>query len=527
MGLLYIFNQKETMAQPTLAFHNKLLSLCLPTYNRADCIYQQLKRLQQLSPDELEQIEIIISDNCSPDHTRQTVEKFSNSIPFIYLRNSENIGPDGNFLQCLRKATGKYVWLLGDDDYLRTEHIHILLDVLKDREPGLLHIGKSDMAHPYTTYDDIDTFLSHIGVMITFMSGNIFLREAALHLDYTPYEKTNLLQVPMYLSAALSASTNIIMHLPFYDAPTMMASNGGYNLIRVFVVNLSNILDEYEEKGISPHTIMMVRNSTSDFIAPYVFNYMILRRKSNFALNQGWSILRQYLGWPRLALSIIKMLLNPQLISHVLTRRILMFKELLCRVIGRMSLWLCPVKPYERIHVTCNLIASYRFAYRTPTHVRCYIERPFYIFGPEYIRLGQNFSTRPGLRIECLRRLDHDPVLIIGNNVTVNFNVHIGVIDRIEIGNNVLIGSNILITDHSHGNTRREDLDTPPGQRPIVSKGPVIIEDNVWIGENVSILQNVRIGHNSIIGANAVVTKDVPPYSKVIGNPMQIIPAQP
>ena len=515
------------MAQPTLAFHEKLLSLCLPTYNRAVCMQQQLKRLQKLTPAELEQIEIIISDNCSQDNTRQIVEEFRETVPFTYLRNTENIGPDGNFLQCLRKATGKYVWLLGDDDYLLTKNIPLLLRILKDEEAGLVHIGTSNRNKPYTIYDDTDTFLSQIGVMITFMSGNIFLREAAIRLDYTPYEKTNLLQVPMYLSAALSAQRNIIMHLPFYDAPTMIASNGGYNLIRVFVVNLSNILDEYEEKGISPHTIMTIRNSTSDFIAPYVFNFMILKRKSNFDLNRGWSILRQYLGLPRLALSILKMLLNPQLISHVLTKRLCRLKEAVCRAIGRASLWLCPVRPYERIHVTCNLIASYRFAYRTPTHVRCYIERPFYIFGPEYIHLGQNFCTRPGLRIECLKRLEHPPVLIIGNNVTVNFNVHIGVINRIEIGNNVLIGSNILITDHSHGNTRREDLDTPPGWRPIVSKGPVIIEDDVWIGENVSILQNVRIGHNSIIGANAVVTKDVPPYSKVIGNPMQIIPAQP
>ncbi len=513
------------MAQPTLAFHEKLLSLCLPTYNRAVCMQQQLKRLQKLTPAELEQIEIIISDNCSQDNTQQIVEEFCETVPFTYLRNTENIGPDGNFLQCLRKATGKYVWLLGDDDYLQTENIPLLLRILKDEEAGLVHIDTGNKNKPYTIYDDIDTFLSQIGIMITFMSGNIFLRDAAIQIDYTPYEKTNLLQVPMYLSAALSARRNIIMHLPFYDAAIMTDSNGGYNLIRVFVVNLSKIMDEYEEKGISPHTVMMVRNSMSDFIAPYVYNFMILRRKSNFELDGGWNILRLYIGMPRLAFSIAKMLFSPRLILHVLTKKLCKLKEVLCRVIGRSSLWLCPVRPYERIKVTCNLIASYRFSYRTPTHVRCYIERPFYIIGAKYIRLGHNFCTRPGLRIECLKQSDHDPVLIIGDNVSVNFNIHIGVIDRIEIGNNVLIGSNILITDHSHGHTSREDLDTPPNQRPIVSKGPVIIEDNVWIGENVSILQNVRIGHNSIIGANAVVTKDVPPYSKVIGNPMQIIPA--
>jgi acetyltransferase-like isoleucine patch superfamily enzyme len=50
-----------------------------------------------------------------------------------------------------------------------------------------------------------------------------------------------------------------------------------------------------------------------------------------------------------------------------------------------------------------------------------------------------------------------------------------------------------------------------------------VIEDNVWIGDKATILANVRIGRCSIVGANAVVTKDVPPYCIVGGNPARII----
>jgi len=45
----------------------------------------------------------------------------------------------------------------------------------------------------------------------------------------------------------------------------------------------------------------------------------------------------------------------------------------------------------------------------------------------------------------------------------------------------------------------------------------------VWIGEKATILSNVRIGRSAIVGANSVVTKDVPPYSVVCGNPAKII----
>lgn len=51
----------------------------------------------------------------------------------------------------------------------------------------------------------------------------------------------------------------------------------------------------------------------------------------------------------------------------------------------------------------------------------------------------------------------------------------------------------------------------------------VTIENDVWIGENVSIMQGVRINNGAIIGTNSLVTKDVPPYSIVVGSPAKII----
>ena len=55
------------------------------------------------------------------------------------------------------------------------------------------------------------------------------------------------------------------------------------------------------------------------------------------------------------------------------------------------------------------------------------------------------------------------------------------------------------------------------------TKGKIKIEDEVWIGANVTILSGVTIGKGAIIAAGSVVTKDVPPYSIVGGNPAKII----
>ncbi|HEX8549903.1 MAG TPA: DapH/DapD/GlmU-related protein [Cytophagaceae bacterium] len=151
---------------------------------------------------------------------------------------------------------------------------------------------------------------------------------------------------------------------------------------------------------------------------------------------------------------------------------------------------------------------------------------PCILKNPRYISIGKNFSALGNLRLEAWDSYGtqrFSPRLIIGDNVCFNTDIHIGCIDLVKIGNNVLLASRIFISDHSHGEISQEALALPPVKRPLCSKGPVIIEDNVWVGEGVSILAGVTIGRNSIIGANAVVTKSIPENSVAIGVPAKVI----
>ena len=154
------------------------------------------------------------------------------------------------------------------------------------------------------------------------------------------------------------------------------------------------------------------------------------------------------------------------------------------------------------------------------------IEMPASITNPQNMFIGSNFSALSCLRMETFDvYLDQrfTPKLIIGNNVAFNNDCHIGCINRIEIGNNVLGASRIYITDHYHGSISHLDMENIPVLRPLSSKGPVIIKDNVWIGEGVAILPGVTIGKNAIIGANSVVNRDVPENGVVAGVPAKLI----
>ena len=90
---------------------------------------------------------------------------------------------------------------------------------------------------------------------------------------------------------------------------------------------------------------------------------------------------------------------------------------------------------------------------------------------------------------------------------------------HMQIGNHVRIGPNcnLLAADHEF-----TDRDTPIIRQRMVSKG-LRIEDNVWIGANCVVLPGLTVGTGSVVGAGSIVTKDVPEFAVVVGNPARVI----
>ena len=89
-----------------------------------------------------------------------------------------------------------------------------------------------------------------------------------------------------------------------------------------------------------------------------------------------------------------------------------------------------------------------------------------------------------------------------------------------SIGNNVLISDRVFISDHIHGYT---DVGLPIINQKLEPRGSVRIKEGAFIGINSVIMPGVSIGKNSVVGASSVVTKDVPDYCVVAGNPARVI----
>lgn len=153
------------------------------------------------------------------------------------------------------------------------------------------------------------------------------------------------------------------------------------------------------------------------------------------------------------------------------------------------------------------------------------VRSPVYIRGMKYIKIGREFTSGVGLRLDAFP-LDNEICIKIGDGVQVNDYVHIGAVKLVLIGNNVLIASNVFISDHNHGIYKGESNQDSPDTIPLrrkLSYVPVVIEDNVWIGEFVSVLPGVTIGKGSVVGTMSVVTKDIPPYSIAVGSPARVV----
>lgn len=170
-----------------------LLSVAIPTYNRAEFLKRAIESVTCQMTSEME---LLISDNASQDSTEALVREKMREFPQIrYVKNPENIGPDLNFLQGIRLARGKYVLLLGDDDLLAEGAAERILTFLKENSCALVFLnhglfrGKyrgiqscADFSlkkrEGYSVTTNKDEFLLACSHRLTYMSSFLLSKEA-------------------------------------------------------------------------------------------------------------------------------------------------------------------------------------------------------------------------------------------------------------------------------------------------------------------------------------------------------------
>lgn len=166
-----------------------------------------------------------------------------------------------------------------------------------------------------------------------------------------------------------------------------------------------------------------------------------------------------------------------------------------------------------------NCVVGHNFA--CTKHARCHNNTG----EKDRIRIGDDCEINGSLRVQEKGRI------IIGNNTTIRMHTRVFAVNRIDIGNCVIISNNVTIYDnnnHPIEPERRLDMSRSGFYSDLWEakhslNEPIKIEDNVWIGERAVILKGVTIGKGSIVAMGAIVTKNVPEFCVVAGNPAKVV----
>lgn len=180
---------------------DELLSVCIPTYNRAETLKGCLERLVPQA--KAYNIPIYISDNASTDHTPQIVAQFQSVYPNIhYSRNVKNLG-DVNLMFLMSMPGSRYVWLMGDRIRLINGAMDSMIKILTGNEYDLVVMNSyarfpagmvKDLPNT-KVYSDHSKLLSDLGWWMTFLGATVWNRDVAVNGEFAKYTGTEFVQI--------------------------------------------------------------------------------------------------------------------------------------------------------------------------------------------------------------------------------------------------------------------------------------------------------------------------------------------
>jgi len=233
-----------------------LLTIAIPTYNRARYLGELLSTLfDQLISEP--RVELIISDNASPDDTPALVKGYlQRGLPIRYLRNVTNLGADANFLQCFEQARGKYVWIFGDDDVIVPGGLSAILSSLHSKEYDLVYVSSFPLRDTLqfeavrsikaVEFENAAPFVKRVHVYFTFISGNIVNKDRILAqkpASFLAMVGSNLVQLTWTYTALNGFRRGLYIHTKLIGA--RVNNTGGYKLSDVFGPRLKKATDEF------------------------------------------------------------------------------------------------------------------------------------------------------------------------------------------------------------------------------------------------------------------------------------------
>lgn len=279
-----------------------LVSICIPTYNRAELLTHSLEAY--IGSDAFdEDVEIVISDNCSTDNTQSVGEKYASKYPNIkYFRNKENIR-DANFSLALDRGTGHYLKLMNDNFFTVGDGLAYLKNCVsqhkEDRTPLLFTNGILFNSPKVDSLmcNSFDEFIIHTTYCITSIYFFGCWREMWSEVvERDKYSKLQLSQDD-WLYQIVERYHSILLCSQKYCTAVRPKKYSGYNWFEIHVDNYYKILQPYVDKGVvTAKALSKERITYLKGLRPWILMTYIYKFDSSFQFDtsNASSILWKY-----------------------------------------------------------------------------------------------------------------------------------------------------------------------------------------------------------------------------------------
>jgi acetyltransferase-like isoleucine patch superfamily enzyme len=455
----------------------KLLSICIPTFNRAFYLRRTLKNItRDRCFTDGNEIEIIISDNCSSDITPIIASEFVKDFPgkIHYFRNDTNI-EDENFAKALSYGEGRLLKLHNDTLLFREGALSRIVQYAKNGNGSdLLFCANGNgccLGNETKSCSNLKEFIQAVSYFCGWIGGFCIWKSdfVTLASSFSRNVHTKLVQVDVLFRLLVEHGRNSLIDNKQLFIVQTVSRKKWYNVAEIIGGYYYQFLLNYAESGCLNGLILKNERCRilREFIAPNYFSDAHCFSRTGFF---------KYLKhWWMDGFFYVEMV----------------------KILGkRLKKWV--KKTIRGKFKPDNFQNSWR---KSNQHNATTVKRTFDL---DRVFVGR----RTYGEIDVFMSGNSTATLMIGDFCSIDPNVTF-----------------VLESEHfmSGVSTFPFKVMVRHDSCEAISKGSIIVDDDVLIGYGATIISGVRIGQGAIIAAQSIVTRDVPPYAIVAGNPAKVI----
>jgi glycosyltransferase involved in cell wall biosynthesis len=231
--------------------NSKMLSICIPTYNRCQILDETLNKLFSNPDFDKNKIEVIVSDNCSTDRTKEVVLNY----PEVkYFRNQKNES-FYNLTTVLKYATGKYIKLFNDTFWFKKNSLANMLKNIKQHENEKINLffypNFLNNNNTIKVLNTTDSLIRECSFNTTWTASIGFWKnDFEIIFDKNKYASKNLPQLEWMYRIVENGKPTLIFFEDLFEI-VVPQKKGGYNVFNTFVNDYLSIIKNEKIKNIT------------------------------------------------------------------------------------------------------------------------------------------------------------------------------------------------------------------------------------------------------------------------------------